>query len=241
MKSWKTKNGYEVSLVLSGRSNSYFISTDRLNILVDTGTESAYKKLNKKIELLELTEKNIALLILTHTHYDHCQNAFKIKEKEKCEIAIGKKEKESAKKGYTFLPKGTNSITRLISDAGNKIGKKKFGYRAFYPDILVDEEFDLEGYGLNIKLINTEGHSSGSISVIVDNEVAIVGDAMFGIFKSSIYPPFADDPVEMINSWNKLLNTGCNIFLPGHGKPIKRELLQKEYDKIQDSTFDKIN
>jgi glyoxylase-like metal-dependent hydrolase (beta-lactamase superfamily II) len=231
MKSWKTKNGYEVSQVLSGRSNSYFISTERLNILVDTGTESVYNKLMKNIGLLKLTKNKIALLILTHTHFDHCQSAYKIKEKEKCEIAMGKNEEEFAKNGYTALPKGTSSITRLISDLGNRIGKKQSGYKAFIPDILVDEEFDLEDCGLNIKLIKTEGHSSGSISVIVDNEIAIVGDTMFGLFKNSIYPPFADNPTEMINSWKKLINTDCNIFLPGHGKEISREILQKEYDK----------
>ena len=80
-------------------------------------------------------------------------------------------------------------------------------------------------------MIKTEGHSSGSISVIVDNEIAIVGDAMFGVFKNSVFPPYADNQTEMINSWNVLLDTDCNTFLPGHGKEIKKEFLQKEYYK----------
>ncbi len=122
-------------------------------------------------------------------------------------------------------------FTRLISFLGNWTGKKRFGYKPFIPDILLDEEFDLMDYDLNIKLIKTEGHSSGSISVIVDNEIAIVGDAIFGVFKNSVFPPYADKIEEMVESWDKLLNTDCNIFLPGHGKEVKRELLQKEYDK----------
>jgi glyoxylase-like metal-dependent hydrolase (beta-lactamase superfamily II) len=44
-------------------------------------------------------------------------------------------------------------------------------------------------------------------------------------------PPYADNIEAMIENWGKLLNTNCNIFLPGHGKEIKRELLQKEYYK----------
>ncbi len=90
MRSWKTKNGYEVSQVLSGRSNSYFISTERSNILVDTGKETVYNKLRKNIDLLKLTDNKIALLILTHTHFDHCQNAYKIKEKENCKIGLNR-------------------------------------------------------------------------------------------------------------------------------------------------------
>ena len=82
-----------------------------------------------------------------------------------------------------------------------------------------------------IKMIKTEGHSSGSISVIVDNEIAIVGDAIFGVFKNSVFPPYADNPIEMIKSWRMLLDTDCDTFLPGHGKEVKRELIQKEYYK----------
>lgn len=63
----------------------------------------------------------------------------------------------------------------------------------------------------------------------MDNEIAIVGDAMFGVFNNSVSPPYADDTEKMIESWGKLLNSGCNIFLPGHGKAIKRSLLEKEF------------
>jgi glyoxylase-like metal-dependent hydrolase (beta-lactamase superfamily II) len=54
---------------------------------------------------------------------------------------------------------------------------------------------------------------------------------MFGVFKNSIFPPYADNTGKMIKSWNRLLNTDCSIFLPGHGNEIKRELLKKQYDK----------
>ena len=199
--------------------------------MVDTGKESAYNKLRKNIDLLELTNHKIALLILTHTHFDHCQNAYKIKRNENCKIAMGKNEKESVEKGYTVLPKGTSLVLRLISDFGNWIGQRRFGYHKFIPDILVNEEFNLVDYDLKIKLINTKGHSSASISIIVDNEIAIVGDTMFGVYKNSIFPPYSDNIQEMIKSWGRLLATDCGTFLPGHGKEVKRELLQKEYNK----------
>jgi hydroxyacylglutathione hydrolase len=35
----------------------------------------------------------------------------------------------------------------------------------------------------------------------------------------------------MIESWDKLLNTNCNLFLPGHGKEISRKLLKNQYEK----------
>lgn len=231
MKSWKTKSGYEIFRVLSGRSNSFFIISNPNKILVDTGTKRGYKKLKSNINSLELTNRKINFLILTHTHFDHCSNAAKIKEEENCKIMVSIREKESIEKGFTNLPGGTLFITKQISLLGKIIGKKRFSYKPFFADILVEDALDLINYNLNIKLIKTGGHSPGSISIIVDNEISIVGDAMFGIFKNSIFPPYADNPSEMINSWGKLLNTGCSIFLPGHGNEIKRERLQKEYDK----------
>jgi len=229
MKSWKTKNGYEIYLVLNRRSNSYLICSENGNILVDTGRASAYKKLQKSIAALNLKPENIDWLILTHTHYDHCQNAFSIKQQADCKILMSKYEAEYSKSGYTPLPEGTFPIARLIVNLGKKIGQRRFGYKPFTPDVQVTDELNLGKF--NVSIISTGGHSAGSISVIVDNEIAIVGDAMLGLFKKSIFPPFADDIQEMVKSWGRLLETKCHTFLPGHGHEIKRELLQKEYIK----------
>jgi len=61
--------------------------------------------------------------------------------------------------------------------------------------------------------------------------MAFVGDTMFGIFPGSVFPPFAEDPRQLINSWGQLLDTGCSLFLPSHGSANTRELVQKEYHK----------
>lgn len=55
---------------------------------------------------------------------------------------------------------------------------------------------------------------------------------MFGIFPNSIFPPFADDIQGLLKSWKKLLETNCSVFLPGHGREIKRELVEKEIKKL---------
>ncbi len=231
MKSWKTKSGYEIFKVLSGRSNSYLIVAKEYNILVDTGMSSAYRNLTNNINLLKLTNKKVDYLILTHTHFDHCQNAARIKKHYGCKIIVSKEEKQYAETGYTPVPLGTIALTKYITRIGAKLDIKRLEHETFTPDILVDEYFDFQESDLDIKIIKSDGHSSGSISVLLENEIGIVGDAMFGIFKNSVFPPFADNEPDMIISWNKLLSTGCDIFLPGHGKEIKRDLLQKEYYK----------
>jgi glyoxylase-like metal-dependent hydrolase (beta-lactamase superfamily II) len=68
--------------------------------------------------------------------------------------------------------------------------------------------------------------------VIVDEHIAIVGDTLFGVLPNSVYPPFRDCHEELVKSWGKLLETGCALFLPGHGRPIIRKLLEKKYREI---------
>lgn len=230
-RSWKTHNNYKVVRVLSGRSNAYLILKDSSIILVDTGKEASYKTLLKNLAMLNIAVEDLSVLILTHVHFDHCQSARKIKEKSNCKVVVSELAAESIRNGYGVLPKGTFLITKLISRVGRFIGKGKFGFEPFHPDLLVNVEYDLQKSECKIKIIESPGHSSDSISVIVDNEIAICGDAMFGVLKNSIFPPFSDNCAKMVESWGKLLNSGCNIFLPGHGNEIKRSLLQKEYDK----------
>jgi glyoxylase-like metal-dependent hydrolase (beta-lactamase superfamily II) len=229
MKKWRTKSGVEIVQVLNGRSNAYLIVTENENALIDTGKESTFSRLQKNIEALKLPRKNIDLLILTHTHFDHCQNAFALRKQFSCIIVMSENEAEYAEQGFTPLPKGTFPLTNFISKLGNLIGKGRFGYKPFVPDRLVSCEVNLEAF--KITLIPTPGHSIGCISIIVDNEIALVGDTLFGVFAKSVFPPFADDVDGMIASWGRLLETNCDTFLPGHGKEIKRDLVQREFEK----------
>jgi len=231
MKILKTTKGANVYRILTGRSNSYLISTPENNILVDTGVSSSYKKLLSSINSLELNNNGIDFLILTHTHYDHCQSAAIIKQDQQCKIIFSENEYKYVMQGFTPMPQGTNFITKIISASGNRILWRRCCYRPFVGDVLLKDHFNFEDSCSDIRVIKTEGHSAGSISVIVDSEIAIVGDAMFGVYKNSVFPPFADNPKELIKSWKILLNTGCEIFLPGHGDKILRGLLMKDFEK----------
>lgn len=228
MNSYQTSNGTKIVRVLRGRANAYLILFANDTILIDTGKNSAYRKLCRNLNSLNIPVEKITTLILTHTHYDHCQSVKKIKDKSGCRVIVSYWASEFIQKGFTGLPKGTFFITKLLSKLGNLIGEKGFGYDSFSPDLLVRGDLTLH-YGSGVlKIIETKGHSDDSISILVDNEIAIVGDVMFGIFRNSIFPPFADKISKMLESWKSLLETNCEIFLPGHGGEIPGYRLEKE-------------
>ena len=78
-------------------------------------------------------------------------------------------------------------------------------YEPCQPDILVNSSLDLKEFGFSAFIIHTPGHTIGSMSIVVDNEVAIVGDTMFGVFKCSVFPPYANDVKQMVKSCGILL------------------------------------
>ncbi len=65
-------------------------------------------------------------------------------------------------------------------------------------DMLVDGMLDLKGMGMDAYIMHTPGHTSGSVSVIVEDEIALVGDTLFGVYKGSVFPPFAENADVMI-------------------------------------------
>lgn len=231
MRCWSTSNGISIYRVLFGRCNCYLIPLKKTLILVDTGKRPVYRRLLRKIAKVSNPSQTNRYLILTHTHFDHCQNAQKLSEEYGYKIILGNAEEEFALRGFSPAPKGTSRFSRFISFLGNRCFRYKLKFKHFRPELLVIDEMVLNVEDSNIRVISTPGHSVGSISVIVDDEIAIVGDALFGIFRNSAFPPFADDVKTLITSWDKLLKTNCTLFLPAHGRPVKRELLECEYNK----------
>jgi hydroxyacylglutathione hydrolase len=214
---------------MSGRSNVFLLSGNAKNILIDTGPGYKWQKLRDTLNQLHINK--IDLLVLTHTHFDHAGNASRIKDKYGLKVAVSTYEAKFLESGENTIVHGTVQPFRYLVKKIAPILLARQSYEPCQPDILVDQHFDLKDFGFQAYIMHTPGHSPGSQCVIVDNEITIAGDTMFGVFPRSAFPPFADKEDELFRSWHKLLATGCYLFLPSHGSPVNRDLLQKEYKK----------
>ena len=200
-------------------------------LLVDTGRKNKRKILISRIDEYQKNGYSLEGLILTHTHFDHAENAAALKERFEIPIFVHGNESVYLSRGENPPNRGTYFLTRCLMYLWEKKLKQYFRYEPAKFDYPVADKYNLDPFGFDAYLIHTPGHSQGSMSLIVDNEIAIVGDAMFGVFKWIVNPPFADDSKMMIRSWGKLLDTGCTVFLPSHGTANGRELLEKQYNK----------
>jgi hydroxyacylglutathione hydrolase len=230
MKIWATKSGYKITQVLAGRSNVFLLANNEKNILIDTSPGSRWKNLDRCLRRMGIDR--IDVLILTHTHYDHVGNASRLKNKYKAKVIVHHLEAPYLAKGKGIIPQGTNMFTKfLVNHLARMLGPKA-DYEPCQADVSVAAIYELSGLGFpHVQIIPTPGHTAGSQSIIVDEEIALVGDAMFGVFPWSAFPPFAGDARQMVESWGKLLATNCRLFLPAHGTADSRELVQKDYNK----------
>jgi len=227
---WKSGN-INVHLVLKGRCNVYLIETEDKLFLVDTSTKPKRQKLVDGYCRLDFAERSLDALILTHLHFDHSSNAAFLKKIFGCKIIMSDTESGFASIGSTPLPAGTNLFTRNISMLGNWLMNQKPQFEKFEPDFLFNGIAQPTYLPQEIELLATPGHSAGSLSVVINNEIALVGDTLFGVFRNSAFPPFADNCAQLIASWKVLLTSGCSLFLPAHGSPIGRSILESEYRK----------
>jgi glyoxylase-like metal-dependent hydrolase (beta-lactamase superfamily II) len=229
MKFWRTERGTMITRVFAGRSNVFLLSGDGRNILVDSSAAGCWKKLNRNLQRLGV--ERMDALVLTHSHFDHAGSAARLQEKYRAKVIVHRFEGPFLARGEGIVPRGANFLGRLLIDRLGKNLASRLKCPPCRADILVDDALSLADFGLNARIVHTPGHSPGSQSVIVDDEIALVGDAVFGIFPGSIFPPFASDVRLMVDSWGKLLDTGCRLFLPAHGTANSRRLVARELAK----------
>jgi glyoxylase-like metal-dependent hydrolase (beta-lactamase superfamily II) len=104
-------------------------------------------------------------------------------------------------------------------------------------DIIIDGDNNdvLQQIGIDGKIIYTPGHTIDSISVILANGDAIVGDICMSAmnFCGSHYrPAWVYDQNLVFESWQKLIENGARTIYPTHGKPFTIEeliLYKKKY------------
>jgi hydroxyacylglutathione hydrolase len=229
MKCWTTKNGVVVTKVLSGRSNVFLISAKDKKILVDAGPGRVWKTLNHRLTKLKVN--TLDYLVLTHAHFDHAGNADRIQRVFGAKVIINKYEAPFLKKGANSPTGGTNPFTGFMIKALMPAFSSFVFYHALEPNIITGTSSDFDTLNDTVSVIHTPGHTTGSQSVIVDNEIAIVGDAMFGVFPRSVLPPFGLDSEEIVKSWGILLSTKCKLYLPSHGSENTIQLVANDYKR----------
>jgi glyoxylase-like metal-dependent hydrolase (beta-lactamase superfamily II) len=111
-----------------------------------------------------------------------------------------------------------NLVGRLLNLLTGLAGSRFEGTK---PDILVDDELDLNEYGIAGRIIHTPGHSASSISILLDNGEALVGDMVREQGSGEIgLGMFYEDEQVLFRSLDKVMASEPRAIYLSHGECI---------------------
>ncbi len=202
-----------IKRINGGGSNCYLITNKEKSILIDTGRK------NKRNSILKACEGyHIALIVLTHGHIDHVQNAIYLSKRLNAPVAVSKKDVALLKDNLCRTLKSTGilgNVVRFFSVLSAKFEKVE----TFEPDIFLENGDSLLKYGIDATVIELPGHTEGSIGIKVGKKDLIVGDALMHIIKPSVALLY-ENREKMILSAKKIQNFSEKTIYFGHGNPV---------------------
>ncbi len=206
----------KVERIKCGNGNCYIVSDNGNAVLVDTSLEKYREKI-----LSACKPYKMRLLVLTHGHIDHAQNAaFLAKEldipiamhrADECLIADNNAQELHA---HTLLGK------LVLKVSVDSTFKEQFP--PFVPDVYLSEGDTLEEYGIPAEVISLPGHTDGSIALDIDRKTLIVGDALMNMFYPTVSMLY-HDRAEMLKSAARISALGDRLIYFGHGAPVKNK------------------
>jgi glyoxylase-like metal-dependent hydrolase (beta-lactamase superfamily II) len=186
-------------------------------ILIDTGIPKSENAILNAMRQVGLDEHDLRLIVVTHGHHDHAGSAAKLREQTGAKVAVHEKDANMLRTGTQGRLIPTGLIGRI---AGLFIGSaNRTGYPAINPDILISGTLDLASYGIAGIVIPTPGHTSGSVSVVLENGDTFSGDLIFPQIPSGKpgLPYWADNTADVYTSVKTLLTYNPQTFYLGHG------------------------
>lgn len=196
-----------------GNGNCYIIENGTVGILVDTGKREYINQVTEACRTYR-----VKLIVLTHPHFDHAENAAQISAALGIPIGMNEKDCNLIKSNNNQELFAETFLGRIVLSAS----LRDFSVRTmqeFKPDVWLKDGDCLDGYGIDADIIALPGHTDGSIGVDVGKKDLIVGDALMNMVYPTVSMLFHNKN-DMLGSAGKISRLGTRTIYFGHGSPV---------------------
>ena len=211
----------------------YLLKGDK-NILIDTGILDRVNLLNKFIKEFLNPDEKIDIVLLTHSHYDHCGGIPFLKEMFPDAKIMGSERSKiifSKKQARDFIKEMNESITKE---------RKYNDYEKLTIDRVLKEGDIIESGTFKIKVFETPGHTRCSLSFYEENNKILFAGDSSGILEKNekIKPLFFSAYSQYLESMEKIKSFDMNILALPHNTPFKQkevsEFLNNSYNRAKE-------
>lgn len=202
----------EVHRIVSGNVNCYIVTNKDKAILIDTGRKKYREKILEKCK-----EYHVGLIVLTHGHMDHCQNAAYLANALHIPVAMSEKDMDMIPDNRK-QPMSAKSFLGKIVLSVSLSSFEKDSLDVFEPTIFLKNGDGLNEYGVDATVVELPGHTKGSVGLEIEGDKLFVGDALMNMFYPTVSMLYIDEQ-EMLSSAKSISELGERTIYFGHGKP----------------------
>lgn len=184
-------------------SNCYLVPAMEGWVMIDTGWPDTFSQLLQLLYQNNIPVNEVDYLIITHFHPGHAGLTQNLKDLG-TNLILHESQLPYYNRLNNYYKKNPKANFKDITSNNNKV-VNNYDSRSFF-----------ESLGLQADLISTPGHSDDSVSLVIDNECAFIGD-LPTVFKPEEYNTVIAD------SWRVIQNREIKTIYPGHGAPFDIE------------------
>ena len=203
-----------IERIKCGNGNVYLVCDGDNAVLVDTCRKQFRDMVPERCKT-----KNVRLILLTHGHIDHVQNAAYFSKELNAPIAMHKADYGLTKDNRAEPMSAHTLLGKVIL----KLSQKSFETDKIDPfetPIFLNDGNSLNEYGIDGTIMELPGHTKGSIGIIIGKTDVIVGDALMNMIRPTKSPLYGDKAM-MEKSAARISSLGDVTIHFGHGKPVK--------------------
>lgn len=212
----------------------YLIGSADHWIIVDSGAPGDGPAILRTAAQHGIATRAIRLILLTHGHVDHFGAAAALREATSAPIALHAAD-------LPYVRAGANPDALRALDLEGRILRPFLPWKAspVEPDLIFDQPFDLNPYGVDAQTLHTPGHSPGHIALPLPDGSVIVGDLLRGGFMGGriaahrpLLPFFASDLAQLQASLAQILTLPSHTIYVGHGGPLATAQVRTQFGAL---------
>lgn len=199
--------------------NTYLIKTPDKNILIDPGLSPYFDHVARGLKQLEMSIKDIDVVICTHAHPDHIE-AVHLFDKANTLFALHETEWIQFREEVQYL----GGLTKTDLDR-------------FSPDFFLNEG-ELKVGEIVLEVFHTPGHTPGSVTLYWKDAGALfTGDLIFkdGLGRTDLK---GGSGAQLKNSIRRVAALGAEWMLSGHGNMVSgADEVKANFERVEQMWF----